>query len=74
MSNNPTPEQTLHYFLFCPTCGQKRKLIDQKKKATEVGLSWPADLPAYTIECCGFELTIEDNATYLKVIEILKSE
>jgi hypothetical protein len=70
--SNLNESEDLEPLLYCPRCGNLRKLVNQKTRAETVGLNWPANLPHFTIECCGYQLSIEDNKTYLKLIDLLK--
>jgi hypothetical protein len=72
MASDVNQAEDLNRFLFCPRCGNQRRLVDQKSRAEMVGLKWPENVPHYTVECCGYQLSIEDDNLFQKVIELLK--
>jgi len=54
---------------MCPTCGLPMKVIDQFAKAEQLGFRVnPGD---YVIKCCGYDLTIEDDAASDKLRDLL---
>jgi hypothetical protein len=59
-------------FVFCPRCGGVRKLVDVRREAAADGFVYPGTDLAYVIECCGYELSIDDETTYGRVVSAIK--
>lgn len=75
MDTNPTESYpTAEDLARCPRCGGFRKLIDVREEARKLGFSMPGNGPRYIIECCGIQISIEDDRVYKKIIEILLSQ
>ena len=72
MNNRADAEPTAQELARCPRCGDFRKLIDVREEARKVGLKIAGDEPQFVIECCGYELSIEDDLVYKEVIALLQ--
>lgn len=64
--------EDIRSFVFCPRCGGVRKLVDVRCEASADGFVYPGTDMAYVIECCGYELSIEDENTYERVVNAIK--
>ena len=74
MSNPEEREPTAEELARCPRCGEFRKLVDVREEARKLGLSIAGNAPQFVIECCDYELSIEDDRLYEEVIAILQSQ
>ncbi len=74
MSNRAESEPTAEELARCPRCGGFRKLVDVREEARRVGLSIAGNDPQFVIECCGYELSIEDDRVYEEVIALLQRQ
>ncbi len=51
---------------LCHVCGKPMGLTDLSAKAAQLGIRLPGDGPQYVIQCCGYDLTLDEN--YSEVI------
>lgn len=72
MTKRAEVEPTAQELARCPRCGDFRKLVDVREEARTVGLEIAGDEPQFVIECCGYELSIEDDLVYKEVIALLQ--
>jgi hypothetical protein len=54
--------------IVCPRCGRPRTLVDLREEYKDSGVDYPAELPRYVIECCGRELSIENEDLCRRVV------
>lgn len=54
---------------ICPKCGNPMKVVFLEPLATKLGFK--VDEGAFSIECCGGELTIDDNDLANRLKEVL---
>ncbi len=74
MSKRAESEPTAEELARCPRCGEFRKLVDVREEARKAGLLIAGDEPQFVIECCGYELSIEDDRVYKEVIALLQRQ
>lgn len=54
---------------ICPRCGQPMKVVDLAPQAARLGVRVPEG--SFVIECCGTELTIDDDDLAIRVRDLL---
>lgn len=54
---------------ICHKCGEPMKVIDLTAKAAKLGVQVPEG--SFSIECCGSQLTIEDDAAAERLKDLL---
>jgi hypothetical protein len=56
---------------ICHVCGSPMKVIDLAPLAKELGVHVPRE-HSYSIECCDFELTVDDDEEFRHLCELLR--
>lgn len=54
---------------ICDKCDEPMKVIELSEKAAKLGVQ--VTKGSYSIECCGFQLTIDDNDAHAELVNIL---
>ena len=72
MLNNSEVNSAVEDLARCPRCGKLRTLVDLRSESKRLGMTYPDGQPYNLIECCGFDLSIEDDELYHAVVAFLQ--